>query len=103
MNLGEIMVVVLVVLYVMVMEKLVDCDVFVCWFGVYNFMFKYFEVEWGLEELVLVEDICVMIVGGVVLWCNFVSWFLFVCGDDVLLFVDGDCFDCVGEVVGLVE
>ncbi len=88
----------------MVMEKLGDRRAFARWFGEYISAPKYPEVDWAPETPMSHEEVCARLATGEVLQRNPASRFSFVReGEGVLLFVDGECFECVGEVAAFAE
>ena len=103
-NAGEIMPGALDALHAMVTEKLADKAAFARWFGAYNSTPKYPEMEWGPEEPVSAEDVRAMLTGGATLRRNPASRFSFVREDDaVVLFVDGEAYECAGEAAAFAE
>jgi 50S ribosomal protein L16 3-hydroxylase len=98
-NPGEITAEALARLHAMVLEKLTDPAAFARWFGSYNSTPKYPEVDWSPEEAVSVEELRARLAAGEALHRNPASRFSFVRqGEGVLLFVDGEVFECAGEV-----
>jgi 50S ribosomal protein L16 3-hydroxylase len=103
-NPGEITAEALTKLHNMVTEKLADRDAFARWFGQYNSTPKYPEMDWSLEEAVSAEELRARLAAGAKLQRNPASRFSFVRqGAGVLLFVDGECFDCAGEAAAFAE
>jgi 50S ribosomal protein L16 3-hydroxylase len=104
-NAGEISAQALDRLRAMITQALGDRDAFARWFGGYTSAPKYPEVDWGPEEPVGVEDLRKMLAGGAPLVRNPASRFSFVRQDAeaVLLFVDGECFECAGETSAFAE
>ena len=103
-NAGEIMPAALDALHTMVTEKLADKAAFARWFGEYTSTPKYPDVDWGPEEPVSVEAVRAMVAGGATLRRNPASRFAFVReGDAVMLFVDGEAYECAGEVAAFAE
>jgi len=98
-NPGEISPEALDRLHAMVMSALGDRDAFSRWFGGYVSTPKYPEMDWAPEEVVEAEELRGMLANGAALVRNPASRFSFVRrgGGDVLLFVDGECFECAGE------
>jgi 50S ribosomal protein L16 3-hydroxylase len=98
-NPGEITADALVRLHAMVLEKLTDPAAFARWFGTYNSTPKYPNIDWAPEEATSVEELRARLANGEVLHRNPASRFSFVRqGEGVLLFVDGEVFECAGEV-----
>jgi 50S ribosomal protein L16 3-hydroxylase len=98
-NPGEITADALAHLHAMVLEKLADPAAFARWFGSYNSTPKYPDIDWAPEEAVSVEELRRRLANGEALHRNPASRFSFVRqGAGVLLFVDGECFECAGEV-----
>ena len=103
-NPGEIPADAVAALHAMITEKLADHDRFARWFGGYNSTTKYPDIDWSPEEPVTVEELRVRLASGAPLARNPASRFSFIRqGDAVMLFVDGQCFECAGETVTLVE
>jgi 50S ribosomal protein L16 3-hydroxylase len=97
-NPGEITADALASLHGMVMEKLTDPAAFARWFGEHNSTPKYPDIDWAPEESVSVEELRARLAAGEALHRNPASRFSFVRkGEGVLLFVDGECFECKGE------
>jgi len=89
----------------MITDKLADRTAFTRWFGEYNSTPKYPEQEWRPEEPTKVAELRELLAGGEALCRNPASRFSFVRQDagEVLLFVDGTCFECPGEVATFAE
>lgn len=104
-NPGEISAEALDRLQAMVTDALGDRDAFARWFGGYVSTPKYPEVDWAPEEVVEAEQLRGMLANGAALVRNPASRFSFVRRgpDAVLLFVDGECYECAGEVAGFAE
>ncbi|WP_338468532.1 cupin domain-containing protein [Novosphingobium sp. ZN18A2] len=98
-NPGEITEEALSRLHETVTRKLADRAAFVRWFGRYNSAPKNPEIEWGPENPVSTEEVRKAIDAGVAIVRNPASRFSFVAGTngDVLLFADGECFECAGD------
>jgi 50S ribosomal protein L16 3-hydroxylase len=98
-NPGEITADALANLHGMVIEKLTDPAAFARWFGEHNSTPKYPDIDWAPEESVSVDELRARLAAGEALHRNPASRFSFVRkGEGVLLFVDGECFECKGEV-----
>ena len=103
-NPGEIAPDALARLHAMVAEKLADKDAFARWFGAYNSTPKYPEVDWAPELALSAEDLRARLATGEALHRNPASRFSFVRqGAGVLMFVDGEVFECAGEVAAFAE
>jgi 50S ribosomal protein L16 3-hydroxylase len=104
-NPGEIPAQALDRLHAMITETMGDRDAFARWFGGYSSTPKYPEVDWGPEEPAGIEDVRAMLAGGALLSRNPASRFSFVRQEAgaVLLFVDGECFECAGETAAFAE
>jgi 50S ribosomal protein L16 3-hydroxylase len=104
-NPGEISAAALAKLHTMVTEKLGDRAAFARWFGGYTSTPKYPEIDWAPEKPIGLEELRVALVGGATLVRNPASRFSFVRGEAgaVLLFVDGEYFECVGANGALAE
>ena len=98
-NPGEITAEALASLHAMVLEKLADRDAFARWFGTYNSTPKYPDIDWAPDEPMGIEELRARLTNSEALQRNPASRFSSIRkGADVLLFVDGECFDCAGEV-----
>ena len=98
-NPGEITAEALASLHAMVLEKLADRDAFARWFGTYNSTPKYPDIDWAPDEPMGIEELRARLTNSDALQRNPASRFSSIRkGADVLLFVDGKCFDCAGEV-----
>ncbi len=103
-NPGEISADALEVLRKMVLEKLSERETFARWFGEYNTTPKYPEVDWSPEELVSADTVREQIAGGARLTRNPASRFSFIRQEvGVLLFVDGECFECSRDGAAFAE
>jgi len=104
-NPGEISAEAIARLHAMVTEKLADRTGFARWFGRYSSMPKYPEVDWAPEAPIAIEDLRVRVEEQAMLCRNPASRFSFVRQDAgaLLLFVDGECFECAGEVATFAE
>lgn len=99
-NPGEIAAPALDRLHAMVMEALSDRDAFARWFGSYNSLPKYAEADWRPEKPIGRKTVRALLAQGVPLIRNPASRFAFIrqSGQAILLFVDGQCFDCEGDM-----
>ena len=80
------------------------CALPICWFGEYISAPRYPEVDWAPETPMSHEELCARLATGEVLQRNPASRCSFVRqGEGVLLFVDGEGFECVGEVAAFAE
>ncbi|MFT4027484.1 MAG: cupin domain-containing protein [Novosphingobium sp.] len=102
-NPGEISAEALARLHALVIERMGDRQAFARWFGIYNSARKYPDVDWRLEEPVDTAMVREWIAEGVPVERNPASRFSFIRGDALLLFVDGECFDCTGEAARFAE
>jgi 50S ribosomal protein L16 3-hydroxylase len=104
-NPGEISGEAIAKLHAMISEKLADRDAFARWFGEYNSTPKYPEQDWRPEEPIEVAELRKKLAGGETLHRNPASRFSFVrqSASIVLLFVDGECFDCAEEAAAFAE
>jgi 50S ribosomal protein L16 3-hydroxylase len=102
---GEITAQAIDALHRMVTEKLADRAAFARWFGGYNSMRKFAEIDFAPDESVGVDDVRAMIAQGAVLNRNPASRFSFIRqdGNTLLLCVDGECFDFSAEDAALAE
>ena len=103
-NPGEISAQAIAALHAMVTEKMLDRDAFARWFGRYNTTRKYPDMNWQPEEPIEIDELREFLSDGFPLCRNPASRFSFIRQDNsVLLFVDGQCFACVGETTALAE
>ncbi len=104
-NPGEISAEAIAGLHAMITEKLGDREAFARWFGGYNSTPKYPDIDWKPEEPVEVAHLREMIADGEPLSRNPASRFSFIRQEvgAVLLFVDGECFECVEETAAFAE
>lgn len=104
-NPGEISSAAIAQLHALVTEKLNDQAAFARWFGGYNSTPKYPEMDWQPEVPIRLEDVRADIAEALPLLRNPASRFSFIRqgADAVLLFVDGECFECAGEAAALAE
>jgi 50S ribosomal protein L16 3-hydroxylase len=99
-NPGEISAQSLAQLQAMIAERLLDRDGFAGWFGRFNSTPRYPEVDWSADEPIDPADLR----EGGTLARNPASRFSFVRGTDALmLFVDGESYECRGEAGDLAE
>ena len=104
-NPGEISASALAGLHALITEKLGDQAAFARWFGRYTSTRKYPDIDWHPDEPLASNELRDYLSQGVPLIRNPASRFSFVRGAEgaVLLFVDGECFDCGAEVATLAE
>lgn len=103
-NPGEITAAALDALHAMITEKLADRQAFARWFGGYNSTPKYPEVDWAPEEHISIEDVREYLADGSALARNPASRFSFIRSNtELLLFVDGECFECRDETAAFAE
>jgi 50S ribosomal protein L16 3-hydroxylase len=103
-NSGEITADALARLHAMVLAQLTDRDAFARWFGAYNSTPKYPDIDWAPEAAVSVEELRTRLAAGEALHRNPASRFSFVRqAEGVLLFVDGEAFECAGEAAVFAE
>ncbi|HEV2079218.1 MAG TPA: cupin domain-containing protein [Allosphingosinicella sp.] len=104
-NPGEIAPEAMARLHSMTMEKLLDRDSFARWFGRHSTEPKYPDMDWRPEQPMDPEELRQRLATGAPLSRNPASRFSFVrSGSDcVLLFVDGECFECTGGAAAFAE
>jgi 50S ribosomal protein L16 3-hydroxylase len=102
-NPGEISHEALAALHAMITEKLADREAFARWFGGYNSTPKYPEIDWAPEETFNVGEVRELLAGNATLIRNPASRFSFIRQSPMLLFIDGECFECAGEVAEFAE
>ena len=104
-NPGEISADALAQLRGMMTEKLLDPQGFARWFGEYNSSRKYAEADWRPEEPIQPDDLRACLADGVTILRNPASRFSFIRGTDdaVLLFADGQSFDCSNQAAAFAR
>jgi 50S ribosomal protein L16 3-hydroxylase len=104
-NPGEIMPAAITKLHAMVTERLRDEAAFARWFGRYNSMPKYPEMDWTPEKALDKDAVAMLIREGTSLARNPASRFSFIRGQgaDLTLFVDGAEFACEGDTARFAE
>jgi len=104
-NPGEISVAAIARLHSMVTETMLDRDAFARWFGEYSSAPKNPDLDWRPEEPIRREELRERLAGAVPLRRNPAGRFSFIRqhDDSVLLFVDGQCFECAGETAAFAE
>ena len=104
-NPGEISAQAIARLHAMVAEKMLDRDAFARWFGEYNSRPKNPDLDWRPDEPIQIEELRTRLGGGVALCRNPASRFSFIrqSANSVVLFVDGERFECAEETIALAE
>ena len=103
-NPGEIAPEAMARMHALVTEALGDSAAFARWFGRYNTTPRASGVDWTPEEPATAQDVRDRLAGGTVPVRNPASRFSFVRQDaGLLLFVDGECFECTGEAAVFAE
>lgn len=104
-NPGEISAQSIAQLHTMVIGKMLDRDAFARWFGQYNSTRKYADMDWQPEEPIQIEELREALGDNVPLCRNPASRFSFIRqrANSVLLFVDGECFECANETSAFAE
>ncbi len=104
-NPGEISSSAIARLHAMITEKMLDREAFARWFGEYNSTPKYPDVDWAPEEPIQIKALRERLASDEPLSRNPASRFSFIRrdGGSVLLFVDGECFECAGETSAIAE
>lgn len=104
-NPGEISPAALDRLHAMILETMGDRAAFARWFGSYSSTPKYPDADWRPARPVSIAALRKRLAAGAAIVRNPASRFAFVRQgtDGVLLFVDGEAFDCAGEVAALAE
>ena len=101
-NPGEIAPNAIAGLQLMIAEKLLDRGAFAEWFGRYSTMSKYPEIDWRPEEPADAGQVGRLLGEGIALLRNPASRFAcFGEGDQLQLFVDGQCYRCAGDTAEL--
>ena len=104
-NPGEISKGALTALHAMITAKIGDRAAFTRWFGQYSSTPRYPDMDWRPEEPVEIEPLRKSLARGVPLSRNPASRFSFIRQDapPLLLFVDGQCFECFEETLAFAE
>ena len=104
-NPGEISASALAALHAMVTEKLADRQTFAHWFGKFTTTRKYPDIDWQPEAPMGLGELRELLASGLALIRNPASRFSFIRGQAgaVVLFVDGELFDCVEEMARFAE
>lgn len=104
-NPSEITPAALVRLQAMVTETLQDSEAFAHWFGTYVTSPKYPGLDWSPDTQMMPDVLRKRLAAGEPLHRNAASRFSFIRrgADAVLLFVDGECYPCVGDAAGFAE
>ena len=103
-NPGEIPPDAVAALHAMVITALGDRATFARWFGGYNSTPKNPDVDWSLQQPVTVGDVRKRLAGGATLVRNPASRCSFLRQNGaLLLFVDGECFECTGPTEAFAE
>jgi 50S ribosomal protein L16 3-hydroxylase len=104
-NPGEISAEAIDRLHAMVTARLADRAGFARWFGQYSSAGKYPEMDWAPEQPLELEQLRALVSARTPLSRNAASRFSFIRQDagPLLLFVDGQCFECAGAVAAFAE
>jgi 50S ribosomal protein L16 3-hydroxylase len=104
-NPGEIGEAALAALHAMITDRINDRDAFARWFGKYNSAPKYPDMDWTPDEAIEASELRGRLASGEAVLRNPASRFSFVrmAAESVLLFADGECFECMGECAVLAE
>lgn len=92
-------------LHAMLTETLNDRAAFARWFGEYNSTPRYPDTDWRPEEPIETEHLRGLLTADHPLLRNSASRFSFVREeeDELLLFVDGECFPCAAETAAVAK
>ncbi len=103
-NPGEISADALAALHAMISETLKDQPAFARWFGLHSSAPKYPDIDWSPEEPLCADTVRERIANGAGLMRNPASRFAFIRqSSSILLFVDGDCFDCTDSAADFAQ
>jgi 50S ribosomal protein L16 3-hydroxylase len=104
-NPGEISADAVAALHAMITERLGDREAFARWFGTYNSTPKYPEIDWSPGAPVLATELRERLMDGEALSRNPASRFSFMraSAGGVMLFVDGQCFECAEVTAAFAE
>lgn len=104
-NPGEISAAAVARLHAMITAKMLDCDGFARWFGQFNSTPKYPDTDWQPEAPMEIERLRALLANDLPLCRNPASRFSFIRqhAGSVLLFVDGQCFECAEDTIAFAE
>lgn len=104
-NPGEISAEAIAGLHAMVTDKMLDRDAFARWFGQYNSTPKYPDTDWTPQQPIEIAQLRERLAEDGPLCRNPASRFSFVRqpAGSVLLFVDGQCFECAENTAAFAE
>lgn len=104
-NPGEITADSIAKLQAMITQKLGDMKAFARWFGEYNSTPRYPDADWRPETPIAADELRQNLSSGAPIQRNPASRFSFIreSADTLLLFVDGQSFECAGESMALAE
>ncbi len=104
-NPGEISQQAIAGLHAMILGDMADPAAFARWFGTYNSTRKYPDIDLRPQEPINVAQLREGLAGNVPLLRNPASRFSFVRqqSQSILLFVDGQCFECANDTAGFAE
>jgi len=104
-NPGEIDPAAIAKLHAMATEKMIDRDSFARWFGRYSSAPKYPDLDWRPETPIAIGEMRERLAGDPRLRRNQASRFSFIRqeGGPLLLFADGECFECSDETAAFAE
>lgn len=104
-NPGEISPAAIAGLQAMLAKSLLDPEAFARWFGSYTSTPKYPDIDWQPEKPTEINELRERLGDDEPLCRNPASRFSFIRRDEggVLLFVDGECFECAGDTVAFAE
>jgi 50S ribosomal protein L16 3-hydroxylase len=104
-NPGEISAGAIAGLHAMITGKMLDRDAFARWFGQYNSTRKYPDLDWQAEDPIAIEELRELAANDLPLCRNPASRFSFIRqhANALLLFVDGQCFECAAETIAFAE
>ena len=92
-------------LHMMITETISDKEAFARWFGEYSSTPKYPDLDWGPVEPATPDIIRAKLASGIRLQRNPASRYSFIRdnGEKLLLFVDGESFECQGQNITFAE
>lgn len=104
-NPGEIQTSAVERMQAMVLAALSDRDEFARWFGIYSSLPKYADADWRPEDAIAERQIRDLMACAAPLRRNPASRFSFIRLQDrtILLFVDGECFECRDDMACFAE
>jgi 50S ribosomal protein L16 3-hydroxylase len=92
-------------LHTLVQAALADRAAFARWFGAHASQPKYPEIDWRPEQPITQAEVCEFLADGTSISRNPASRFAFIRGEGgaLVLFVDGEGYDCAGDTAAFAQ